>query len=49
MVVHDMRNPTNQIEYTLKQSLEQLVKLQKQLDNLDYSLANLDLVDIKHD
>jgi hypothetical protein len=22
MVVHDMRNPTNQIEYTLQQSLE---------------------------
>ena len=42
MVVHDMRNPTNQIEYTLQQSLEQLLKLKKHLDALDYSLNNLD-------
>ena len=35
MVVHDMRNPTNQIDYTLQQSLDQLLKLKKHLDELD--------------
>ena len=27
MVVHDMRNPTNQIEYILNQSIDQLKEL----------------------
>jgi hypothetical protein len=36
MVVHDMRNPTNQIDYTLQQSLEQLLKLKKHIDSLDF-------------
>jgi hypothetical protein len=35
MVVHDMRNPTNQIDYTLQQSLDQLLKLKKHLNELD--------------
>jgi hypothetical protein len=35
MVVHDMRNPTSQIEFTLQQSLEHLANLKKKLDTLD--------------
>jgi hypothetical protein len=42
MVVHDMRNPTNQIDFTLQQSLEQLTILKKELESLDFSLKNLD-------
>ena len=42
MVVHDMRNPTNQIDFTLQQSLEQLTILKKELESLDLSLKNLD-------
>ena len=46
MVVHDMRNPTSQIEFTLKQSLEHLTNMKKKLDNLDYSLTNLNFEEI---
>ena len=46
MVVHDMRNPTSQIEFTLKQSLEHLTNMKKKLDSLDYSLTNLDFEEI---
>jgi len=46
MVVHDMRNPTSQIEFTLKQSLEHLTNMKKKLENLDYSLTNLDFEEI---
>ncbi len=42
MVVHDMRNPTNQIEFTVQQSLEQLDKLKEELDGLDKYLFDLD-------
>ena len=42
MVVHDMRNPTNQIEYTLQQSIEHLDDLKEQLARLDYKLRNLE-------
>lgn len=45
MVVHDMRNPTNQIEYTLQQSLEKFLKLKKHLEALDYSINNLDTME----
>lgn len=45
MVVHDMRNPTNQIDYTLQQSLEQLLKLKKHIDSLDFQLNNLDIME----
>ena len=42
MVVHDMRNPTNQIDFTLQQSLEQLTGLKEELEKLDLSLRKLD-------
>jgi light-regulated signal transduction histidine kinase (bacteriophytochrome) len=42
MVVHDMRNPTNQIEYILNQSINQLKDLKNHLNNLDFSIKNLD-------
>jgi hypothetical protein len=42
MVVHDMRNPTNQIDYTLQQSLEQLTILKEELESLNLSLNKLD-------
>ena len=35
MVVHDMRNPTNQIEYSLTQSLHVFKEIQNQLKDLD--------------
>ena len=34
MAVHDMRNPTNQIEYLLKESLQKLNDLEEQLEQL---------------
>ena len=42
MVVHDMRNPTNQIDFTLQQSLEQLIILKKEIESFDHSLKKLD-------
>ena len=42
MVVHDMRNPTNQIDFTLQQSLEQLTILKEELESLNLSLSKLD-------
>ena len=35
MVVHDMRNPTNQIEYLLQQSLQELNGFKNQLLEID--------------
>jgi hypothetical protein len=42
MVVHDMRNPTNQIDYTLQQSLEQLNILKEELESFNLSFNKLD-------
>ena len=42
MVVHDMRNPTNQIDFTLQQSLEHLTILKEELESLNLSLSKLD-------
>jgi hypothetical protein len=42
MVVHDMRNPTNQIDYTLQQSLEYLTILKEELESLNLSLSKFD-------
>jgi hypothetical protein len=42
MVVHDMRNPTNQIDFTLQQSLEHLTILKEELESLDLSLNKLE-------
>jgi hypothetical protein len=42
MIVHDMRNPTNQIEFTLNQSLQKLTILKEDLKKLDRSLNKLD-------
>ena len=41
MVVHDMRNPTNQIEYILNQSIEQLKDLKNHLNSIDESFNNI--------
>lgn len=42
MVVHDMRNPTSQIEYLLQDSLKKMNDLVIQLKDLEelYSLHN---------
>jgi hypothetical protein len=42
MIVHDMRNPTNQIDFTLNQSLQKLTILKEELKKLDRSLNKLD-------
>jgi hypothetical protein len=39
MVVHDMRNPTTQIEYLLIQAHKKLVALQNQLNCLEIALS----------
>ena len=41
MVVHDMRNPTNQIEYILNQSIEQLKDLKNHFNSIDESFNNI--------
>ena len=41
MVVHDMRNPTNQIEYSLTQSLHVFKEIQNQLKDLDMQFKSL--------
>ena len=35
MVVHDMRNPTSQIEFILQQSIESLTSLKSYMNDLD--------------
>ena len=42
MVVHDMRNPTNQIEFTLNESISQLKKLKSNMKHLDNCMKNLE-------
>jgi hypothetical protein len=34
MAVHDMRNPTNQIEYVLKESLQKLYTLKNNIEEI---------------
>ena len=41
MLVHDMRNPTNQIEYILNQSIEQLKDLKNHFNSIDESFNNI--------
>jgi hypothetical protein len=41
MVVHDMRNPTNQIEYILNQSIERLKDLKNHFNSIDESFNNI--------
>ena len=43
MAVHDMRNPTSQIEYVLKNSLQKLYSLKKTIEGVTSKIDELDL------
>jgi hypothetical protein len=43
MAVHDMRNPTSQIEYVLKDSLQKLYSLKNTIEGLTFKIEELDL------
>lgn len=42
MAVHDMRNPTSQIEYVLKESLQKLYNLKDEIERLNVKIRDLE-------